>query len=246
MKHAEKAVAQLDSHAHIWETKPVLRTVYLDYYQRIVNLLTPGRVLEIGAGTGHLRSKIPGAILTDIQAAPWLDVTADAQSLPFQSETFDNIAMLDVLHHIENPNFFFSEARRILKPGGRMIMIEPAITLVSKLFYHYLHPEPVNMQQDPLANVKADPNRKPYDANQAIPTLLFRRNKRKFANKYPDLKVHLVENLSLFAYPLSGGYREWSLIPQFLVCPILQLENYLMPLLGNTMAFRILIMIERR
>lgn len=36
--------------------------------------------------------------------------------------------MIDVLHHLAKPKLFFGEARRILEPGGRLIMIEPAVT----------------------------------------------------------------------------------------------------------------------
>src|SRR3546814_18467176 len=96
--------------------------------------------------------------------------------------------MLDVLHHIERPGVFFAEAARVLRPGGRLVMIEPGITPVSWLFYKLLHPEPVDMSADPLAEVAPDPARDPFaDANQALPTLLFARSRYRlrFAMTFP-------------------------------------------------------------
>ena len=236
----------LDSYREIWRRKAVLRALYDDYYRRMIKLLKPGRTLELGAGSGHLRTYSRDSVLTDIQPAPWLDAAADAQALPFRDACFDNIVLLDVLHHVENPTSFFAEAARVLKPGGRIVMLEPAITPLSGLFYRYLHPEPVNMRQDPFAAVAANPERDPYDANQAIPTLLFRRRRAEFDQHFPSFHLALVRNLSLFAYPLSGGFRRWSLVPAFVVRPLLVLEDGLLILLGRFMAFRLLVMLERR
>ena len=58
--------------------------------------------------------------------------------------------MVDVLHHIESPLRLFAEAARVLRPGGRLIACEPAITPLSGLFYRRFHDEPVDMSADPL------------------------------------------------------------------------------------------------
>ena len=250
MVGAAPAAAHLDSYRGTWRNKAALRALYGDYYRRMVKLLKPGQTLELGAGSGHLREHLEDVVLSDIQMAPWLDAAADAQALPFRDACFDNIFMLDVLHHVENSSRFFAEAARVLKPGGRIVMLEPAMTPLSGLFYRYLHPEPVDMKQDPFAGIAADsegnlPKRDPYDANQAIPTLLFRRRRSEFEHHYPAFRLAMVRHLSLFAYPLSGGYRRWSLVPAFLVRPMLLAEDGLLALLGPLMAFRLLIMLER-
>ena len=99
----------------------------------------PGPILEIGAGGGHSQSYIPDAISIDIQVVPWLDAVADAHALPFSDGIFSNIFMLDVMHHLSNPNSFLREAQRVLAPGGRIVMIEPEITPLSRFF---LYPVP--------------------------------------------------------------------------------------------------------
>ena len=78
------AATPLDSYRETWRRKAVLRALYADYYRRMANLLKPGPTLELGAGSGQLREHVRDAVLTDIQSAPWLDGTADAQALPFR------------------------------------------------------------------------------------------------------------------------------------------------------------------
>jgi hypothetical protein len=102
------------------------------------------------------------------------------------------------------------------------------------------------MNHDPLAYVAPKPDRDPFDSNQAIPTLLFGRRRACFYQEYPTLRVLKTQLLSLFAYPLSGGFKPWSLLPVRLSKPLLRLEDLLLPLLGKLMAFRLLAVVERQ
>jgi SAM-dependent methyltransferase len=238
------AGATLLSHCARWQEKPALRAVYHDYYRRMAARARAGRTLEIGSGTGWLRTLLPGAILSDVQAAPWLDVVADAQRLPFQTQSFDTIVLLDVLHHIELPARFLAEAERILKPGGRLIMIEPAITPLSRIVFALFHDEPVDLKADALREGSPSAGRDPYLANQALPTLLFGRSDDRLARRFPHLALKERRYLSLFAYPLSGGFRRFSLIPKALVRPLLRIEEMLLPIVGWLFAFRLLVTLE--
>ena len=104
---------------------------------------------------------------------------------------------------------------------------------------------PVVMDADPLAAEAPDPDSDPFDANQAIPTLLFLHQPSAFADAVPELLLRSVRLLSLFAYPLSGGFRPWSLIPSSGVAPMLRLEERLASVLGRLMAFRLFVVLER-
>lgn len=241
-----EAGSTLKEHRDAWQEKPSLRAVYRDLYRRMAGVAKPGKTLEIGGGTGNFKAFIPEVVSTDIQSAPWLDVVCDAQELPFADGSFDNIVMFDVLHHLERPRFFLSEAARILRPGGRVILVEPAITPISRIFYTHFHPEPVDMSADPLAAGVRDPNRDPYESNQAIPTLLFQRNVDDFVAACPDFALTKCQRLSLFTYPLTGGFRPWTLVPGLLVPALLKVEEILLPVLGPLMAFRLLVVLERK
>ncbi len=236
---------KLAKNGDIWEQKKVLREIYHDFYERIAEFLTSGVTLEIGGGTGNLKEYAPNVISSDIIDSPWLDCVFDAQSIPFQDNSISNIVAVDVLHHIEFPIRFFNEANRVLKKGGRIILLEPAITPVSYPFYHFIHEEDVILSQNPLLDGEPNPNRKPFDANQAIPTLIFNKYKKDFAKLFPELSVVEKRYMSLFAYPLSGGFQKWCLVPVFLVKPLLRFERIVEKWIGRVFGFRIFIVIEK-
>ena len=98
---------------------------------------------------------------------------------------------------------------------------------------------------DPLAEDTLSADRSPWDANQAIPTLLFRKSPDLLEDAFPQLRIAEVRFRALFAYPLSGGFRRWALLPQGLVQPLVRLEERLMPFLGPFMAFRLLAVVHR-
>src|SRR6202022_2644093 len=206
-------------HREIWEKKDTLRQLYRDFHRRLLDNCSEGRVLDIGSGTAHIKEFRPDILSTDILWFPGIDVVSDAHSLPFPNGFFSGVVMLDVLHHLERPIDFLQEASRVLKTGGRLAMIEPAMTTLARRFYDRFHEEPVDMEADPFAPVTIDPNRDPFDANQAIPSLLFATPaaRKHVAEVIPSLRVRSVDWLSLFAYPLSGGFQSWSLMPAALV-----------------------------
>ena len=190
---------RIAEHGRQWQRKPVLRDIYLDLYRRMAAELTPGTTLEIGGGAGIFKEFAPDVVTTDILTAPWLDLVADAQALPFTPASFDNIVMFDVLHHIEFPRRFLTEATRILRPGGRIIMVEPAITPVSRPFYKLMHPEPVDMAADTLTDGLPDPSRDAFAANQAIPTQLVTRDRQRLLAAFSHEALSVAEPLCLSA-----------------------------------------------
>lgn len=228
-----------------WDRKAGLRIIYHDLYRRMADARVPGRTLEVGGGSGIFKEFDRAIVSTDLEFFDRIDVLSDAQALPFCGAAFANIVLFDVLHHIEFPIRFLAEAGRILCPGGRLIMVEPAITLVSWPFYRFLHEEPVRLDVDPLADGQLDPDRDAFDANMAIPTQLFVRHYEHFRAAFPRLVLRKLEWLSLFAYPLSGGFQPWSLIPAHLVAPVLRFEKRVPQRLRRRLAFRILVVLEK-
>jgi SAM-dependent methyltransferase len=236
----------------VWQAKPALRAVYADYYRRMGGWCPPARperpsvVVEIGAGSGNLKAHLPHVVATDVVAGDWLDAVADAQSLPFAGGSLDAVVGVDVLHHLEWPARFLAEAQRALRPGGRVVLVEPAITAVSRVVFGMGHPEPVIMGADPLADGTPSAAKHPMDSNQAIPTLLAGRDRLRLEHRFPGLRVLHSETLSLLAYPLSGGFRRWCLVPRSLVGPLLRVEARLEPRIGRYAGFRLLLVLERR
>lgn len=235
----------LHRHRAVWQRKPVLRRLYEDWYGRIVAWLVPGRTVELGGGTGNLKACVPGVCCSDAVVLPWLNLVADAQRLPFQPESLANLILFDSLHHIENVSLFFDEALRTLRVGGRIIVMDPYLSWVSWPIYRWLHPEPMDCTEDPLVLKPPHPDRRRFDANQAIATILFERDHPRFHSRYPALSVLHIRRLACLAYPLSGGFDHPSFLPDWLVTPILRLEQAL-ERVGRFLAFRMLVVIERR
>jgi SAM-dependent methyltransferase len=236
------------THRRVWERKQSIRLLYRDYHRQLLENCPDGRILDIGGGTAHIKEFRPDIVCADILPFPGIDVVADAHRLPFRDGFFSGVIMLDVLHHLERPIEFLREASRVIRPGGHIAMIEPAMTAVARHFYDRFHEEPVDMTADPFAPVVSNPDRDPFDANQAIPTLLFAESeaRKRVEQEIPSLQVRRVEWHSLLAYPLSGGFQEWSLLPGALVGPLVAVERSLPAVVKRTFSFRMTVVLERQ
>ena len=49
----------------------------------------------------------------------------ESDKLPFNEESYDIITMNSVIEHLHNPHNIMSEMRRVLKPGGHLVLITP-------------------------------------------------------------------------------------------------------------------------
>ena len=228
-----------------WAQKASLRQIYANYIALVFKFCVSGRTLEIGAGSGLLKECGYDVLATDIELMTGIDVVSDAQSLAFRDQSFDNIVAIDAFHHLERPVRFLSEARRVLKPGGRLVLLEPGITPVSRWFYHFLHPEPVDLNVNPLEDGPVDIHRHPFLGNQGLGTLLVTRFKESLGEIVPGISLIEHQWIGSLAYPLSGGFQRWSLVPAGVVRPVLALESLIDSTLGQWCAFRLLITLQR-
>lgn len=105
----------------VWKTKPVLRTIYCDFYRRVGEWLTHGPTIELGCSSGNFKAFLPGCMAVDVLRAPWLNVVADAHELPFADSSVSNIVLIDVIHHLAEPRRFLEEAERVIEETERVI-----------------------------------------------------------------------------------------------------------------------------
>jgi len=118
--------------------------------------------------------------------------------------------MVDVFHHIPDSRVFLGEARRCLRSGGSVVMIEPWVSTWSRLIYSHLHHEPF----DPAAKQWIFPDSGPLSgANGALPWIIFQRDRLKFESEFPELEIRTVRPSMPFRYLVSGGVSMRQLMP---------------------------------
>lgn len=241
---------QQDSHIlnerkQIWKSKKILKRLYHNWYRIIGSALRPGSILEIGGGSGNLKEFFPHTISSDILFAPWADAVLDAHHLPFKDAVLDNIVLFDVLHHLIDPLHFFFEAQRTLKKNGRIILMEPYVSWASFLVYRFLHHEGMDWNIDIYKRKNSFKNKNHLHGNQAIPTLIFERDKQLLSKNFHRLKIIKKERMDCIIYPLSGGFHNPSLCPLFLYNVLEYLEKLFNPL-NRLLAFRIFVVLEKK
>jgi SAM-dependent methyltransferase len=108
-----------------------------DAWALYVNSPRPGRLLEVGFGDGsRLRYfqregwDVEGQEFDPLAAANARTLgfkvhLGDLADLRLPAESYDAVVGSHVLEHVRDPVRFLAEARRLLKPGGQMVMVTP-------------------------------------------------------------------------------------------------------------------------
>ena len=216
-------------HREIILRKGFLKNIYIHWYLsflRQIDGLPNGKVVEIGSGGGFMKELDDRIITSDILPFAHCDMTFSAEKMPFEDASLSAIFMIDVLHHLPNSKNFFAEAERVLKKGGKIIMIEPANTAFSRFIFQKFYHE----NFDPAAKDWSFPTTGPLSgANGALPWIIFTRDYASFSELFPTLEKEKRALHTPFAYLVSGGLTFKALLPGFLYPIFLGFELLLYP-----------------
>lgn len=203
-----------EAHQRLIRTKGALRAVYEGYYGQFEEVLErapiDGARVEIGSGGGFLGEVIDGLVTVDVRPGARVDAVASAMELPFDGESVAALFMLNVLHHLPDPGRFFEELSRVLVPGGRCALIEPYVSPLSRIIYGRLHHEPFDPERE---RWEIDGEAAMTSANDALPWIVFVRDRRRFDAAFPLLEVERITPHTVLSYLLSGGLSYRSLVP---------------------------------
>ena len=108
----------------------------------VTSCLRPGdKLLDVAGGSGAYASAIVRALPVTVVGVdisesmirqraedPLLErnVVGDMEALPFDDDEFDAVLFVAALHHVPDPARALQEARRVLRPGGRLFALEPS------------------------------------------------------------------------------------------------------------------------
>lgn len=113
---------------------------------------TGRRLLDVGGGTGNYAAALredgwvplvcdrSPEMLARAAAKGLETLEADAQHLPFDDASFDAVMCVSMLHHVDDPSRALAEQRRVLRPGGRGVLMAFAREDIEHAWYHDYFP----------------------------------------------------------------------------------------------------------
>lgn len=230
-----------------WNRKPLLRVLYGDFYRLIAQKLSnlpDAKIVELGSGLGNIRDVIPNCLRTDLFPNPWIDQVENAYQLSFANESVSDLILTDVFHHLKYPGTALREFSRVLRKGGRVVMLEPCISALGLLVYGVLHDEPIAITGGIQwhAPESWSPEKIDYYAAQGNATRIF--VGRKFLHKLNNWQKVETRRLSAIAYAASGGFSKPQLYPTSML-PLIKKFEKVLDLFPVLFATRLLVILQK-
>jgi len=124
---------------------PIAKALF-SHTQEFSAILPPRSwVLDAGAGEAQFRSLFSHHRYVAVDSGEgdpsWdysrLDVIADVMALPFSENRFNAALSLVVLEHLQEPSQALSEMFRVLRPGGKLLLVAPLIWEIHQAPHDY-------------------------------------------------------------------------------------------------------------
>jgi len=180
--------------------------LYKEWYELISKSLSKvdGINIELGCGASFIDQINKSIKKTDIFLNSNTDFKINAMDIGKDFENkVSNLILVNVFHHISDPELFLKSAEKSLLSGGRIIMIEPSNNYWSRLIYKFVGHETFDRSQIEWKFQSKDPL---LDSNQALSWIILVRDYEKFKKLFPMFSLIQKKNMMPFSYLLSGGH----------------------------------------
>ncbi len=131
----------------------IWHSIKINVFKQLTNKTTPKKILDIGCAGGFFpnevskifpKSQIIGvdvyknAISFAKKNHPHISFyVADGHKLPFKTNTFDLVISYETIEHVVDPIKFLSEARRVLKPSGKALVVMDSGSLLFRIVWYF-------------------------------------------------------------------------------------------------------------
>ena len=180
--------------------------LYQDWYKLISKNLSEvdGINIELGCGASFIDQTNSSIKKTDVFLNSNTDFKLDAMEIGTKYENkISNLILINVFHHISNPELFLKSAEKSLLSEGRIIMIEPSNNFWSRFIYKLVGHEKFDPNQIGWGFDSKDPL---LDSNQALSWIILKRDYKKFKNLFPSLCLLKMKTIMPISYLISGGH----------------------------------------
>jgi glycosyltransferase involved in cell wall biosynthesis len=223
--------------------------VYLkSLYGRVENeIKLDAEYLEIGAGAGISKDFLKEYRIqrTDFMSSEHEEIRGgvDAHALPYKNDEFDGVLLFDALHHFEMPLSAMKECLRVTKPGGKIILIEPYVSLFSYPIYKFFHFEKTSWTYrfDRLDGAQSGPEQ----GDQGISKAILKSLKYSKTQKLKGFSSWNYSLITPFSFFLTGGATSPLKIPSSVIKFAIMIENRIPKNLMRFIAARIFMVFRK-
>ncbi|MFH1642289.1 MAG: methyltransferase domain-containing protein [Nanoarchaeota archaeon] len=133
----------------LYEDKNVLFKILVER-----NLSPENIILDAGCGSGKetpidFKNKVRFAVGIDLSEGIKFNsflhvrIQADISKIPLQNNSVDVVLCQEVIEHLKEPKAFFEEVNRVLKSGGKFILMTPNLlgwrSIISRITPYWFH-----------------------------------------------------------------------------------------------------------
>lgn len=201
-----------------WLTRKIVRERLVTFVKKYA---TEAYTLDLGCANSPYSKYFTNRIGFDIAEGPGVDVVGDAHMLPFPDETFETVFSTEVLEHLHTPEKAIAEMKRVLKPGGRVILTTRFVFPIHDAPHDYFRYTKYGLQHLFREWEKVEIE----EEVTTIETLSVLLQRIGFQTK---LRCNVVSKISIFLLAKVIGLCSWLIVEEFGDIKKSQKENGIM------------------